>query len=59
MDSGYHNEKTDYDARRDACLEELGLRVFRTTDYDVLRLVGIVLEDLRKFIVENYGHEGA
>ncbi|MBQ3750688.1 MAG: DUF559 domain-containing protein, partial [Bacteroidales bacterium] len=29
MDGGSHNEKTDYDARRDACLEELGLRVFR------------------------------
>jgi len=49
----------DYNARHDACLEKIGLRVFRTTDYDVLQQVGIVLEDLRKFIVVNYGHKGA
>ena len=57
IDGGSHNEKMDYDARRDDFLEGLGLKVFHTTDYDVLQHVGIVLEDLRKFIVENYEHE--
>ncbi|MBO7586534.1 MAG: DUF559 domain-containing protein [Bacteroidales bacterium] len=57
IDGGSHNEKMDYDARRDDFLEGLGLKVFRTTDYDVLQHVDIVLEDLRKFIVENYEHE--
>ena len=59
IDGGSHNEKMDYDAQRDACLEGLGLKVFRTTDYDVLQHMGIVLEDLRKFIVDNYEHEGS
>ena len=59
IDGGSHNERMDYDARRDTCLENLGLKVFRTTDYDVLQHVGIVLKDLRKFIVENYKHEGS
>ena len=57
IDGGSHNEKMDYDARRDDFLEGLGLKVFRTTDYDVLQHVDIVLEDLRKFIVENYEHD--
>lgn len=57
IDGGSHNEKMDYDVRRDDFLQGLGLKVFRTTDYDVLQHVGIVLEDLRKFIIENYEHE--
>ena len=50
--------KEDYDAQRDKYLEELGLKVFHTTDHDVLQHVNIVLEDLRKYIVESYEHEG-
>ena len=34
-----------------------GLKVFHTTDFDVLQHVNIVLADLRKYIVENYEHE--
>ena len=57
IDGGSHNEKLDYDARRDNFLEGLGLRVFHTTDYDVLQHVDLVLEDLRYFIVKHYEHE--
>lgn len=57
IDGGSHNEKMDYDAKRDKFLEGLGIKVFHTTDYDVLQHVDIVLEDLRKFIVENYETE--
>ena len=57
IDGGSHNEKMDYDAQRDNYLENLGLKVFRTTDYDVLQHVNLVLEDLRDFIVEHYEHE--
>jgi len=32
------------------------LKVFHTTDFDVLQHVNIVLADLRKYIVENYEH---
>ena len=57
IDGGSHNEKEDYDTQRDKYLEGLGLKVFHTTDYDVLQHVNIVLADLRKYIVENYEHE--
>ena len=57
IDGGSHNDKEDYDTQRDTYLESLGLKVFHTTDYDVLQHVNIVLEDLRKYIVENYEHE--
>ena len=57
IDGGSHNEKTDYDEQRDKYLEGLGLKVFHTTDFDVLQHISIVLEDLRKYIVENYEHE--
>ncbi len=56
IDGGSHNEKEDYDARRDDFLESLGLKVFHTTDYDVLQHVDLVLDDLRDFIVNHYEH---
>ena len=59
IDGGSHNEKLDYDAKRDIFFVGFGLKVFRTTDYDVLQHVDIVLEDLRKFIIENYEGENA
>ena len=57
IDGGSHNEKLDYDARRDEFLEGLGLNVFRTTDYDVLQHVDLVLGDLEDYIVKHYGNE--
>jgi len=57
IDGGSHNEKADYDEQRDKYLEGLGLKVFHTTDFDVLQHVSIVLEELRKYIVANYEHE--
>ena len=57
IDGGSHNDKEDYDAQRDNYLERLGLKVFHTTDYDVLQHVNIVLAELRKYIVDNYEHE--
>ena len=59
IDGGSHNEKADYDIQRDKYLENLGLKVFHTTDYDVLQHVNIVLSDLREYIIGNYGHEGS
>ena len=56
IDGGSHNDKSEYDAQRNTYLEGLGLKVFHTTDFDVLQHVNIVLEDLRKFIIEHYEH---
>ena len=58
VDGGSHNGKEEYDRRRDQYLEGLGLKVFHTTDYDVLQHVNLVLDDLREYIIENYEHEG-
>ena len=57
IDGGSHNEKTEYDFQRDQYLESLGLKVFHTTDFDVLHHVSLVLNDLSNFIIENYEHE--
>jgi len=43
IDGNSHNGKVDYDAQRDKYLEGLGLKVFHTTDYDVLQHVNIML----------------
>ena len=57
IDGGSHNEKKEYDSQRDQYLESLGLKVFHTTDFDVLHHVSLVLNDLSNFIIENYEHE--
>ena len=57
IDGGSHNEKTEYDSQRDQYFESLGLKVFHTTDFDVLHHVSLVLNDLSNFIIENYEHE--
>ena len=57
IDGASHNEKAEYDAQRDKYLQNLGLKVFHTTDYDVLQHMKFVLMDLREYIVENYEHE--
>lgn len=57
IDGGSHNEKEIYDVWRDNFFWKLGLKVFHTTDYDVLQHVDLVLEDLRVFIINNYEHE--
>ena len=57
IDGGSHNEKEDYDTQRDGYLEGFGLKVFHTTDYDVLLRMSMVLEELRRYIVDNYEHE--
>ena len=58
IDGGSHNEKADYDAHRDKYLEGLGLKIFHTTDFDVLQHVDMVLADLREYIVNNFEHGG-
>ena len=57
IDGGSHNEKMEYDSQRDQYLENLGLKVFHTTDFDVLHHVSLVLNDLSSFIIGNYEHE--
>ena len=57
IDGGSHNEHLDYDTQRDLYMQSLGLRVFRTTDYDVMNNLDIVMSELEQFIIDNYAHE--
>ena len=47
----------NYDSERDLYMQSLGLKVFRTTDYDVMNNLDIVLRELKEFIITNYEHE--
>jgi|GEM_PF-6636964 len=47
----------NYDSVRDLYMQSLGLKVFRTTDYDVMNNLDIVLKELKEFIIKNYEHE--
>jgi len=56
IDGSSHNEKMYYDSERDLYMQSLGLKVFRTTDYDVMNNLDIVLKELKEFIINNYEH---
>lgn len=57
IDGCSHNEKMNYDSERDLYMQSLGLKVFRTTDYDVMNNLDIALRELKEFIIKNYEHE--
>ena len=57
VDGGYHIERQEYDARRDAFMRSFGILVYRVSDYDVLHNLSWVMADLKRFILENYEHE--
>ena len=46
IDGSSHDEKQEYDAKRQRYLEGLGLRVYRITDFDVKNNLEIVMIDL-------------
>ena len=55
VDGGSHIGKEEYDARRDAYMESLGLKIFRVSDHDVLHNMGWVKRQLEGFIVKEFG----
>jgi very-short-patch-repair endonuclease len=55
IDGTVHNDREDYDAKRDDFLISLGLRVYRISYYSVLHDLGNVILNLERFIIENYG----
>lgn len=54
IDGWSHDTKEIYDEVRQKYLESLGLKIFRITDFDVKNNLGFVMENLEKFIIENY-----
>jgi len=58
IDGISHIGKELYDSNRQLFLENLGLRVYRVSDKEVLRNIDKAFSDLTEFIIENYGKKG-
>ena len=56
IDGISHENKVEYDAERQIFLENLGLKLFRTTDGEVKLAILYVMEQLETFIVVEYGN---
>ncbi len=57
IDGNSHDEKQEYDAKRQAYLENFGLKVFRCRDIDVKKNINAVFTSLENFIVNEYGEK--
>jgi very-short-patch-repair endonuclease len=49
-----HDFKQEHDLERTNFLQNLGLKIFRVTDYDVKQNLSFVMKGLEDFIIENY-----
>jgi very-short-patch-repair endonuclease len=54
IDGESHNYKEDYDEIREEYLLNLGLKIFKITNFRVLNDIENVLKELEIFIIENY-----
>ena len=57
VDGKSHDDKQEYDAKRQAYLESFGLKVFRCSDIDVKKNINAVFTALEKFIINEYGEK--
>jgi very-short-patch-repair endonuclease len=57
IDGSSHDDKQEYDAKRQAYLESFGLKVFRCSDIDVKKNINAVFTALEKFIINEYGEK--
>ncbi len=55
IDGSSHDDKVEYDAKRQAYLEGLGLKMYRISDYDVKHNLDVVMKSLESYIVAEYG----
>jgi very-short-patch-repair endonuclease len=54
IDGDSHDLKQEYDLERTAFMENLGLKVFIISDWDVKQNLSIATKDLENFIIANY-----
>ncbi len=54
IDGSSHEDKIEYDQKREAYLKSFGLKIFRITDFEVKNNLSEVIEGLMSFIKENY-----
>jgi very-short-patch-repair endonuclease len=55
IDGESHNNKEEYDAKREAFLNSLGLKLFKTSNYKMLHDTDNVMKALEQFIIEEFG----
>ncbi len=55
IDGSSHNDKEEYDQKRENYLKSLHLKVYRISDTDVKYNIEKVITNLEQFICENYG----
>jgi Uncharacterized protein conserved in bacteria len=55
VDGESHDDKVDYDARRDEYFKTLGLAVFHVSNGDIRKNILLVLTELEDFIIRDYG----
>lgn len=49
-----HNDKENYDEKRESYLKSLGLKIFKTTDFRVLHDLDNVMRELEEFTIEHF-----
>jgi very-short-patch-repair endonuclease len=55
IDGTSHNDKEEYDERRDKYFEAHGLIIFRTSTIKILHDLDNVMRELERFIIKNFG----
>lgn len=55
IDGSSHNDKEDYDIKREEFLKSVGLKIFRVSDLRIKHDLENVLTELEGFIVKNFG----
>jgi very-short-patch-repair endonuclease len=55
IDGSSHDHKQEYDAKRELFLVNLGLKVYRISDYRVKQDLGNVMKELEAYIITEYG----
>lgn len=54
IDGESHNDKEVYDINRETYFTDLGLDIFKTTNYRVLHDLSNVMHELELFLIQNY-----
>jgi len=54
IDGESHNDKEDYDKKREEFLESFGLKIFKATNLRVLHDLDNVMKELELFVIEHF-----
>ncbi|MGG7033829.1 MAG: endonuclease domain-containing protein [Flavobacterium sp.] len=55
IDGESHNDKEEYDERRENYFRSLGLKIFKTANFRILHDLENVMRELERFIIEEFG----